>query len=54
MDTRGGIRWITADKGPDVAYVLHGVSPAGHLLRYVGVEPYEGVAAACRNIFTVR
>lgn len=44
---------ISNDQGPEFQHYLHGVSPDGATLAYVGVEPYRGVAGAYRNIFTV-
>jgi TolB protein len=44
---------VSNDQGPDFTHYLHGVSPDGATLAYVGVEPYQGVAGAYRNIFTL-
>ena len=44
---------VSNDRGPDFTHYLHGVSPDGATLAYVGVEPYQGVAGAYRNIFTL-
>jgi hypothetical protein len=49
----GRPRRITNDRGPDFHHYLHGISPDGTTLAYVGVEPHHGVPGAYRNIFTI-
>ena len=44
---------VSNDQGPDFTHYLHGVSPDGATLAYVGVEPHQGVPGAYRNIFTL-
>jgi TolB protein len=44
---------VSNDQGADFTHYLHGVSPDGATLAYVGVEPYQGVAGRYRNIFTL-
>jgi TolB protein len=54
LPATGGEPWrITNDRGPDFQHYLHGISPDGATLAYVGVEPYQGVRGAYRNIFTI-
>jgi TolB protein len=49
----GEPRRITNDRGPDFHHYLHGVSPDGGTLAYVGVQPYQGVPGMYRNVFTI-
>ena len=49
----GSPRRITNDHGADFHHYLHGISPDGRTLAYVGVEPHNGVPGAYRNIFTI-
>lgn len=56
----GPARRVTNDQGPahrhgrgPFRHFLHGVSPDGLTLAYVGVEPYGGDEWGYRNIFTV-
>ncbi len=49
----GQPRRISNDRGPEFWHYLHGVSPDGSTLAYVGVEPYLGVPGGYRNIFTI-
>ena len=44
---------VSNDRGPDFTHYLHGVSPDGATLAYVGVEPHQGVPGAYRNLFTL-
>lgn len=50
----GPARRVTNDRAPGpFRHFLHGVSPDGHTLAYVGVEPYGGDEWGYRNVFTV-
>ncbi len=50
----GEPRRITNDHAPGpFRHFLHGVSPDGRTLAYVGVEPWNGDAWGYRNIFTL-
>jgi Tol biopolymer transport system component len=50
----GPARRITNDRTPGpFRHFLHGVSPDGRTLAYVGVEPYGGDEWGYRNIFTL-
>jgi len=49
----GRPRRVSNDHGPQFQHYLHGVSPDGSTLAYVGVEPHQGVPGAYRNIFTL-
>ncbi|WP_405582422.1 TolB family protein [Streptomyces sp. NBC_01190] len=53
----GPARRVTNEQAPGVfqpfRHFLHGVSPDGRTLAYVGVEPYGGDEWGYRNIFTV-
>lgn len=50
----GPARRVTNDRGPGpFRHFLHGISPDGRTLAYVGVEPYGGDEWGYRNIFTV-
>lgn len=52
--TGGPARRVTNDRGPGpFRHFLHGVSPDGRTLSYVGVEPYGGDEWGYRNIFTL-
>ncbi len=44
---------VTNDHGPDFWHFLHGVSPDGATLAYVGLEVRDGVWGSSSNIFTI-
>lgn len=54
LDGTGPVRRVTNERSPGpFRHFLHGISPDGRTLAYVGVEPYGGDDWGYRNIFTV-